>query len=434
MRKNDIKRDLRYLQLLSQRFPTIAEASTEIINLQAILNLPKGTEHFLADLHGEYKAFQHVLKNASGNIKRKVNDIFGNTLRENEKRELCTLIYYPEQKIQLVKAQEDNINDWYHITIHQLVSVCRDVSSKYTRSKVRKALPEDFAYIIEELLHESTDDHNKAAYVNVIISTIISTGRADDFIIALCNVIQRLAIDQLHILGDIFDRGEHADLIMDLLMNYENELDIQWGNHDILWMGAAAGNPASIFVCINNNVKYGNYEVLENGYGISMRNLVLFAEKTYTHEEGMDPLKKAISVLIFKLEGQLIKRHPEYKMDNRMLLGTPSGSAPRKRSWSKTCSTRSRIPCVFASTWTFCIPTVPCTSASMKICSITDVCRSTMTETSPVSISGAIPCREERIWTKWTRKSEARGARRTGTAWTSCGTCGAAMIRRCSAG
>ena len=207
MRKNDIKRDLRYLQLLSQRFPTIAEASTEIINLQAILNLPKGTEHFLADLHGEYKAFQHVLKNASGNIKRKVNDIFGNTLRENEKRELCTLIYYPEQKIQLVKAQEDNLNDWYHITIHQLVSVCRDVSSKDTRSKVRKALPEDFAYIIEELLHESTDDHNKAAYVNVIISTIISTGRADDFICAIAGVIQRLAIDQLHILGDIFDRG-----------------------------------------------------------------------------------------------------------------------------------------------------------------------------------------------------------------------------------
>ena len=201
-KKYEIERDLRYLTLLAQSFPTVAEASTEIINLQAILNLPKGTEHFLADLHGEYEAFQHVLKNASGNIKRKVNEIFGTTLREAEKRELCTLIYYPEQKLELVKESETDINDWYHITIHQLVSVCRDVSSKYTRSKVRKSLPTDFKYIIQELLHERVDDSNKAAYVNGIIETIISTGRADDFVVAICNVIQRLAIDQLHILGD----------------------------------------------------------------------------------------------------------------------------------------------------------------------------------------------------------------------------------------
>ena len=205
MARYDIKSDMRYLQLLSRSFPTIAEASAEVINLQSIMYLPKGTEHFLADLHGEYEAFQHVLKNASGNIKRKVNEIFGNTLREIEKRELCTLIYYPEQKLEIVKSKEEDINDWYHITIHQLVSVCRDVSSKYTRSKVRKSLPEDFSYIIQELLHERTDDANKAAYVNVIIETIISTGRADDFIIAICNVIQRLSIDQLHILGDIYD-------------------------------------------------------------------------------------------------------------------------------------------------------------------------------------------------------------------------------------
>lgn len=244
-KKYEIERDLRYLTLLAQSFPTVAEASTEIINLQAILNLPKGTEHFLADLHGEYEAFQHVLKNASGNIKRKVNDIFGTTLREAEKRELCTLIYYPEQKLELIKETETDINDWYHITIHQLVSVCRDVSSKYTRSKVRKSLPNDFKYIIQELLHERVDDSNKAAYVNVIIETIISTGRADDFIVAICNVIQRLAIDQLHILGDIYDRGPGAHVIMDTMERYHS-WDIQWGNHDMLWMGAAAGNVACI--------------------------------------------------------------------------------------------------------------------------------------------------------------------------------------------
>lgn len=216
MKKYNIEKDMRYLQLLANSFPTIANASTEIINLQAILNLPKGTEHFLADIHGEYEAFQHVLKNASGNIKRKVNELFGNTLREQEKRELCSLIYYPEQKLELVKVTEEDINDWYHITLHQLVAVCRTVSSKYTRSKVRKSLPADFSYIIQELLHEHTENNsNKTAYVNVIVDTIISTGRADDFIIAICNVIQRLAIDQLHILGDIYDRGPGAHIIMD---------------------------------------------------------------------------------------------------------------------------------------------------------------------------------------------------------------------------
>lgn len=235
--------DLKYLQLLAQSFPNIPEASTEIINLQAILNLPKGTEHFLADVHGEYEAFQHILKNASGNIQRKVYELFGNTMREADLKELCTLIYYPDQKLELIKASESNIDDWYHITIHQLVSVCRLVSSKYTHSKVRKALPKDFSYIIQELLHERTDDANKTDYVNVIIDTIITTGRADDFIIAISNVIQRLAIDQLHILGDIYDRGPGAHIIMDTLSQYHS-WDIQWGNHDILWMGALAGNRA----------------------------------------------------------------------------------------------------------------------------------------------------------------------------------------------
>lgn len=199
--------DLRYLQLLSRSFPTIAAASTEIINLEAILNLPKGTEHFLADLHGENEAFQHVLKNASGAVKRKVNEIFGNSLRSSEKKELCTLIYYPEQKLELIKEKEEDIDDWYFVTINQLVKICRNVSSKYTRSKVRKSLPEEFSYIIQELLHESTAEPNKHNYINVIIDTIIETRRADSFIIALCNTIQRLVIDQLHIVGDIYDRG-----------------------------------------------------------------------------------------------------------------------------------------------------------------------------------------------------------------------------------
>lgn len=336
----NIQKDMRYLQLLSHAFPTIAEASTEIINLQAILHLPKGTEHFLADIHGEYEAFQHVLKNASGNIKRKVNDLFGNTLRESEKRELCTLIYYPEQKLELVKTSEPDIDDWYHITLHHLVSVCRDVSSKYTRSKVRKSLPADFSYIIQELLHERTDDKNKSAYVNVIIDTIISTGRADDFIIAIANVIQRLAIDQLHMLGDIYDRGPGAHHIMDLLDNYHH-WDITWGNHDIIWMGAAAGNDACICSVIRLSLRYANLQTLEEGYGINLVPLATFAMDTYADDpceefipkmsggaEYIDnrttrltaQMHKAIAVLQFKLEAQLYDKHPEWNMQDRKMF------------------------------------------------------------------------------------------------------------------
>ena len=339
-KKYEIERDLRYLTLLAQSFPTVAEASTEIINLQAILNLPKGTEHFLADLHGEYEAFQHVLKNASGNIKRKVNDIFGTTLRETEKRELCTLIYYPEQKLELVKESETDINDWYHITIHQLVSVCRDVSSKYTRSKVRKSLPTDFKYIIQELLHERVDDSNKAAYVNGIIETIISTGRADDFVVAICNVIQRLAIDQLHILGDIYDRGPGAHVIMDTMERYHS-WDIQWGNHDMLWMGAAAGNVACICNVIRLSLRYANLTTLEDGYGINLVPLATFAMETYgdtackefvpkssgesmkLDEKAMRLtalMHKAIAVIQFKVEAQLFEKHPHWQMADRALL------------------------------------------------------------------------------------------------------------------
>lgn len=335
-----IEKNMRYLQLLAQSFPTVAEASTEIINLQAILNLPKGTEHFLADIHGEYEAFLHVLKNASGNIKRKVNELFGNTLREQEKRELCTLIYYPEQKLGLVKQKETDINDWYHITLHQLVAVCRDVSSKYTRSKVRKSLPCDFSYIIQELLHEHTEDHDKAAYVNVIVDTIISTGRADDFIIAIANVIQRLAIDQLHILGDIYDRGPGAHIILDKMLHYHS-WDIQWGNHDVLWMGAAAGNAACVCNVIRLSLRYANLSTIEEGYGINLIPLATFAMETYGNDECLEfmpkmsggattlddktqrltaQMHKAISIIQFKLEGQLYDKHPEWGMEHRNLL------------------------------------------------------------------------------------------------------------------
>lgn len=332
--------DLRYLQLLSRSFPTIADASTEIINLEAILNLPKGTEHFLTDLHGEYEAFQHVLKNASGAVKRKVNEIFGNTLREIEKKEICTLIYYPEEKLQLVKAREKDLDDWYLITLNQLVKVCQNVSSKYTRSKVRKSLPAEFSYIIQELLHESSIEPNKHAYINVIISTIISTKRADDFIIAMCNLIQRLTIDSLHIVGDIYDRGPGAHIIMDTLCNYHN-FDIQWGNHDILWMGAASGNNSCIANVIRMSMRYGNLATLEDGYGINLLPLATFAMDTY----GDDPctifapkmnfadssynektlrlitqMHKAITIIQFKLEADIINRRPEFEMENRKLL------------------------------------------------------------------------------------------------------------------
>ncbi len=338
---NDNKKlDVRYLQLLAQSFPSVADASTEIINLQAILNLPKGTEHFLADLHGEYEAFQHVLKNASGNIKRKVGELFGTTLRETEKRELCTLIYYPEQKLELVKASEKDLDDWYHITIHHLVAVCRDVSSKYTRSKVRKSLPKDFSYITQELLHERTEDSDKTAYVNVIIDTIINTGRADAFIIAIANVIQRLAIDQLHILGDIYDRGPGAHKIMDMLQNYHH-WDITWGNHDMLWMGAAAGNDACICSVIRISLRYANLTTLEEGYGINMVPLATFAMDAYAEDpctefrpilsgeaENLNEktirltaqMHKAIAVMQFKLEAQLYEKHPEWKMQDRELF------------------------------------------------------------------------------------------------------------------
>ena len=337
----NIRENMRYLELLAKDFPNVSAVTSEIINLEAILHLPKSTEHFMADIHGEYEAFQHVLRNASGNIKRKVYEIFHDQLNEGELRELCTLIYYPEQKLELLRRSGRNMSDFYQSTLHRLIAVCCNVSSKYTRSKVRKSLPREFAYIIEELLHESSDRHNKQAYYNIIIQTIIGTKRADAFVIQLCYLIQRLAVDQLHILGDIFDRGPGAHLIMDLLSNYHN-LDIEWGNHDILWMGAAVGNPACVASVIRLSLRYANTKTLEEGYGINMVPLATFAMETYADDpcelfkpfieftgEGsprektqrlIAQMHKAIAVIQFKLEGQLYQSRPDWKMAHRSLL------------------------------------------------------------------------------------------------------------------
>ena len=314
-----VQNDLRYLQLLARSFPTIADASTEIINLEAILNLPKGTEHFLTDIHGEYEAFAHVLKNGSGSVKRKVDDVFANTMSSRDKQTLATLIYYPREKMERIREEEQNMDDWYKIMLYRLIEVAKRSASKYTRSKVRKALPKDFAYVIEELITEKSGMTDKESYYNSIISTIIQIGRAEEFIVALCELIQRLVVDHLHIVGDIYDRGPGPHLIMDKLMEYHS-VDIQWGNHDILWMGAAAGSRACIATVIRNNLKYDNMKIMENSYGISLRNLTLFAEKIYPQIDPMEAALKAISVLLFKLEGQVILRNPDYKMEDKLLL------------------------------------------------------------------------------------------------------------------
>lgn len=329
--------ELKYLKSLANQYRNIAAASTEIINLQAILNLPKGTEHFLTDIHGEYEQFNHVLKNGSGAIRRQIDEEFGNTLSNKDKKSLATLIYYPQEKLDIVLREEDNIEDWYKITLHRLVQITKKVASKYTRSKVRKALPKDFAYIIEELITEKADISDKEGYYNEIIHTIIRIGRAPEFIVALSNLIQRLVIDHLHIVGDIFDRGPGPHVIMDTLMNYHS-VDIQWGNHDIVWMGAACGHLACIATVLRTAVRYGNLDTLEEGYGINLIPLATFALDTYqdvncdafaikyntdynTKDLSMDmKIHKAVSIIQFKLEGQIIKKHPEFEMEGRLLL------------------------------------------------------------------------------------------------------------------
>lgn len=331
------ERDRRVLKTLAKQYKTIAAASTEIINLQSILNLPKGTEHFLTDIHGENEQFNHVLKNGSGSIRRKIDEEFGSTISTKDKRSLATLIYYPEEKLEIAEREEENIDDWYKISLHRLVQMIKRVSSKYTRSKVRKALPKDFAYVIEELITEKEEIQDKEAYYNEIIHTIIRIDRAPQFIIALSHLIQRLCIDHLHIVGDIYDRGPGPHIIMDTLCDYHS-VDVQWGNHDMVWMGAASGHLACIANVIRLAARYGNLATIEDGYGINLLPLATFAIEVYgdvncdafdirfntdynTKDLGLDTkMHKAIAVIQFKLEGQLIMRHPEFHMEERMLL------------------------------------------------------------------------------------------------------------------
>ncbi len=329
--------ELRYIKSLAKQYPTIAAASTEIVNLSSILNLPKGTEHFLTDIHGEYEQFNHVLKNGSGSVRRKIDEEFGNTLSNKDKKSLATLIYYPNEKLDIVMKEEDNLEDWYKITLYRLVQITKRVSSKYTRSKVRKALPKDFAYVIEELITEKAEVQDKEAYYNEIVHTIIRIGRAPEFIVALCELVQRLVIDHLHIVGDIYDRGPGPHIIMRTL-RYYHSVDIQWGNHDVVWMGAACGQPACIATVIRMAARYGNLDSLEEGYGINLIPLATFAMEKYkdvdcsvfnikyntnynTKDLTLDmKMHKAISIIQFKLEGQIIMRRPEFEMEDRLLL------------------------------------------------------------------------------------------------------------------
>ena len=334
-----ISEDEKYLQALSKQYTNVKEVSEEIINLQAILNLPKGTELFLSDIHGEYGSFSHILNNGSGIIRNKIEDCFGNQITEQERKALAILIYYPEEKLVLVKKEIENLKEWYHITLHRLIEIARKVSSKYTRSKVRKAMSKGFDYIIDEMLNIQETSPDKDKYYNQIISSIIELDRADEFIVAISNLIKRMAIDHLHILGDLFDRGSEPHRVMNTLMKFHS-LDIEWGNHDALWMGAACGNEACIATVVRICARYDNIDILEDEYGINIRPLAIFALETYkddscknftakmydyhkyirSDEKTISKMHKAISIIQFKLEGQLIKRRPEYEMKDRLLL------------------------------------------------------------------------------------------------------------------
>ena len=311
---------IKFLRLLSEKYRSRQQVCTEIINLQAILNLPKGTEHFMSDLHGEYEAFSHILNNSAGVIREKVDMLFEGTLTPRERSSLCTLIYYPEEKLEKINEEGRNTEEWYRFVLQNLIDLAKMLSSKYTRSKVRKAMPSEYSYILDELLHAQADeDNNQFVYHQKIIDTLLKLGEGDDFIIALSSLIKRLAVDHLHIVGDIFDRGERPDAILNMLMQHHS-LDIQWGNHDILWMGAACGSQACIAAVVRNCLSYNNISVLEQGYGISLRPLVLFAEKMYDETDPNKAAKKAISIILFKLEGQIIRRNPDYGMQERLLL------------------------------------------------------------------------------------------------------------------
>lgn len=311
---------IKFLRLLSEKYRSRQQVCTEIINLQAILNLPKGTEHFMSDLHGEYEAFSHILNNSAGVIREKVDMLFEGTLTPRERSSLCTLIYYPEEKLEKINEEGRNTEEWYRFVLQNLIDLSKMLSSKYTRSKVRKAMPSEYSYILDELLHAQADeDNNQFVYHQKIIDTLLKLGEGDDFIIALSSLIKRLAVDHLHIVGDIFDRGERPDAILNMLMQHHS-LDIEWGNHDILWMGAACGSQACIAAVVRNCLSYNNISVLEQGYGISLRPLVLFAEKMYDETDPNKAAKKAISIILFKLEGQIIRRNPDYGMQERLLL------------------------------------------------------------------------------------------------------------------
>lgn len=311
---------IKFLRLLSEKYRSRQQVCTEIINLQAILNLPKGTEHFMSDLHGEYEAFSHILNNSAGVIREKVDMLFEGTLTPRERSSLCTLIYYPEEKLEKINEEGRNTEEWYRFVLQNLIDLAKMLSSKYTRSKVRKAMPSEYSYILDELLHAQADeDNNQFVYHQKIIDTLLKLGEGDDFIIALSSLIKRLAVDHLHIVGDIFDRGERPDAILNMLMQHHS-LDIEWGNHDILWMGAACRSQACIAAVVRNCLSYNNISVLEQGYGISLRPLVLFAEKMYDETDPNKAAKKAISIILFKLEGQIIRRNPDYGMQERLLL------------------------------------------------------------------------------------------------------------------
>ena len=334
---------LEYLKLLARHYPNVQAACTEIINLRAIQNLPKGTEHFLSDVHGEFEAFQHILNSASGVVRVKIDELLGSTVPRSDRDQLATLIYYPEEKLEEIERECDDMREWYRITFHRLIDLCCLVSAKYTRSKVRKAMPPEYAYIIDELIHThyEKNEADKRDYYENIINTIIDLDRASNFLIQLCELIKRLAVDHLHLVGDIFDRGPGADVIMDSLMQYHS-VDIQWGNHDILWMGAASGSRTLVATVLVNSLRYNNLEVIETGYGISLRPLSVFADEFYRKsdiscfevkvaKEDEDKISdrdrvlcarmnKAISMILFKLEGQKIRRNPAFRMDDRLLL------------------------------------------------------------------------------------------------------------------
>ncbi|MBR6782051.1 MAG: fructose-1,6-bisphosphatase [Clostridia bacterium] len=331
------KEQLKILRLLATEYPSIALASATLVNLKALSNLPKGTEHFMSDLHGEAEAFEHILNNCSGVIREKVDTLFYRTMSDESRRTLCTLIYYPTEKMEELRQQGVISPDWYRITLYRLVDLSRAVASKYTRAKVRDALPADYQYIIDELLHTSGEEHDKQEYYRNIMDTVIEVGRAEDFIVALCNLIKRMAVDRLHVVGDIYDRGNHADRILDMLREHHH-VDIQWGNHDIVWMGAAAGSPACVATVLNSALQYNTLSIVEKTYGISLRDLIGFAQETYRDstwfmprnpddayyvKNSMDNLAKAhkaIAIILFKLEGQLIRRHPEFGMEDRLVL------------------------------------------------------------------------------------------------------------------